>query len=523
MFKDLKLATKISLGFGALIIVAFALGLIGWNSVQRMADNFEKAQAGSECLAVLQTTGSLRRDFTIYGFKVREGETANAADKWSTSYEEFTSKLNDLSTMKGLKTEYRDKTMQGMKNAERYKEAFEEQKESHTAKDEAFAEWGRIGREVTAYIGNLDDRRIGNLRQQFIEPFLLLRVAAVYLVATNSDKEWDSFQDQLRKVRNGLKQWRRNFGTEDGLAGVSTSLNGYLDEYETAGDQYWAAVEQKNRADARMKSEAAAILGMITSIEHGLEKDIAALAARTNATVIIVTIVGLLLGVGLAVVITRSIVGPINRVIQSLSSGSEQVASASEQLSSSSQQMSEGASEQASNLEEISSSLEEMSSMTKQNADNSRKATTMAGDTTEAAKQGKTGMERMNDVIGRIKTSSDETAKIVKTIDEIAMQTNLLALNAAVEAARAGEAGRGFAVVAEEVRNLAQRSAEAAKNTANLIAGSQKSAEDGVEASREVNDLLVDITDKVEKVNQLIAEVSAASDEQSQGIDQVNT
>jgi methyl-accepting chemotaxis protein len=132
-------------------------------------------------------------------------------------------------------------------------------------------------------------------------------------------------------------------------------------------------------------------------------------------------------------------------------------------------------------------------------------------------------MVRMGGAIQKIKQSSDETAKIIKTIDEIAMQTNLLALNAAVEAARAGEAGRGFAVVAEEVRNLAQRSAEAAKNTAYLIEGSQKNADDGVNASTEVAKIIEQIIVSVQKVTQLIAEVSAASQEQSQGIEQVNT
>jgi methyl-accepting chemotaxis protein len=164
-----------------------------------------------------------------------------------------------------------------------------------------------------------------------------------------------------------------------------------------------------------------------------------------------------------------------------------------------------------------------MASMTKQNAENSRQANTLAQEADGATKHSADAMGKMSGVITRIKTSSDETAKIIKTIDEIAMQTNLLALNAAVEAARAGEAGRGFAVVAEEVRNLAQRSAEAAKNTAALIEEAQKNSENGVTASEEVNKSLLEISDRVQKVNQLIAEVSAASQEQSQGIEQVNT
>jgi methyl-accepting chemotaxis protein len=246
-------------------------------------------------------------------------------------------------------------------------------------------------------------------------------------------------------------------------------------------------------------------------------------AKGTKRNVTIISIIAIFAGILLAFFITRSITKPINKVIEGLTVGSEQVASASGQVSSSSQQMAEGASEQASSLEEISSSLEEMTSMTRQNADNAKQANTMANDAQGAAKNGRDAMVRMSNAIDKIKTSAGETAKIIKTIDEIAFQTNLLALNAAVEAARAGEAGKGFAVVAEEVRNLAQRSAEAAKNTAELIEDSKKNSEDGVSVTSEVGEILEQIAESAEKVANLIAEVSAASDEQSQGIDQVNT
>jgi methyl-accepting chemotaxis protein len=164
-----------------------------------------------------------------------------------------------------------------------------------------------------------------------------------------------------------------------------------------------------------------------------------------------------------------------------------------------------------------------MASMTKQNADNSNQAKLLSGEAQSSADKGNQSIEQMTQAIDRIKQSSDQTAKIIKTIDEIAFQTNLLALNAAVEAARAGEAGKGFAVVAEEVRNLAQRSAEAARNTADMIEESVKNAGSGVRITEEVAKVLGEIAEGSRKVNDLVAEIAAASAEQSQGIEQINT
>ena len=237
----------------------------------------------------------------------------------------------------------------------------------------------------------------------------------------------------------------------------------------------------------------------------------------------IIGIVAVLTGSVLAFFIARGVIRTLKQVIDGLTEGSEQVASASGQVSSASQSLAEGSTEQAAGLEETSSSLEEMSSMTKQNADNAQQANTLASEARKAADAGTGSMQKMNQAIEEIQKSSDETAKIIKVIDEIAFQTNLLALNAAVEAARAGEAGKGFAVVAEEVRNLAMRSAEAAKNTANMIEESVKNSKNGVDIANEVSKVLEEIVSGIGKTSELVGEIAAASSEQAQGIDQVNT
>ncbi len=199
-----------------------------------------------------------------------------------------------------------------------------------------------------------------------------------------------------------------------------------------------------------------------------------------------------------------------------------QVSGAAGQIASSSQQVASGASEQASLLEETSSSLESMASMTQRAADNAQQANALAAGAKHSATDGAAAMEQMSGAMGRIRRSADDTSQIIKDISEIAFQTNLLALNAAVEAARAGEAGRGFAVVAEEVRSLALRAKDAALKTEDLIKQSVKEAGEGETTAKQVNAKLVEIVGAAQKVNEIVAEMTASAKEQAQGIAQAN-
>ncbi len=245
-------------------------------------------------------------------------------------------------------------------------------------------------------------------------------------------------------------------------------------------------------------------------------------AEQGKTTLLIAGLFSIILGIIMALLISRNITDILKKSIENMSNVSQQVSAAAMQLSSASQQLSEGSSEQASSIEETSATLEESSSMVRQNTENTKQAAVLARHTNESAGKSNAEMQNMMVSMEDLKKSSGEISKIIKVIDEIAFQTNILALNAAVEAARAGEAGQGFAVVAEEVRNLAQRSAQAAKDTAEIIENNIELSERGVNISKGVEDALSKINIDAQKVSELLDEISAASQEQTQGIEQIN-
>ncbi len=263
------------------------------------------------------------------------------------------------------------------------------------------------------------------------------------------------------------------------------------------------------------------VRGKLRDLQDEIDQQTHSSQKLNERLVVGVSVGGILFGIVFAWIIVRSVTGPITRLTKRLTSGAEHTSAAAAQVTAASQTMADGSSRQAASLEESSASLEEMAGMTRKNAENAQSAKALANQTRAAADGGAEDMKEMKAAMSAIQASSSEISKIIKTIDEIAFQTNLLALNAAVEAARAGEAGLGFAVVADEVRSLAQRSVQAARETAQKISDATAKSEQGAKISEKVAKSLDEITSKARQVDELIAEIAVASQEQSQGIDQV--
>ena len=221
-------------------------------------------------------------------------------------------------------------------------------------------------------------------------------------------------------------------------------------------------------------------------------------------------------------IVGRLVSKNLSESIDGFTSGLDEMTEASQTMTSISQSLADKASEQASSLEETSASLEELTAMTRQNSDNAGQANALMEETKTVVTRAGTSMKAVTKSMDEISESGKEIQKIIKTIDEIAFQTNLLALNAAVEAARAGEAGQGFAVVADEVRNLAQRAAEAARNTADLIESTIQKITTGGDLVHQTDSAFDEVNVNANKIAELVSEIAAASAEQAQGIDQIN-
>lgn len=318
--------------------------------------------------------------------------------------------------------------------------------------------------------------------------------------------------------RQVLKEW------EEVFAKYKPARERWLELFQ-AGKKEEAA-EYRAQNTNRYGAASVKALSRLIEIQKniGAERERAGLAESQKTRQVVVWFLGIILvcGVSLSIIISRKITGSLGHSTRLLSESAVQVTSASGQISDSSQALAQGTSEQAAAIEETSASLEEMAAMTKQNADNAQKASELMNAAGVVVEKANHSMTDLTGAMQEVSAASNETAKIIKTIDEIAFQTNLLALNAAVEAARAGEAGAGFAVVADEVRNLALRAAEAAKNTTVMIEATTTKVRDGSDLVGKTAEAFLQVASSSSKVKELVAEIAAASHEQALGVEQIN-
>jgi len=240
---------------------------------------------------------------------------------------------------------------------------------------------------------------------------------------------------------------------------------------------------------------------------------------RNYLLIVIIPITLILLGI---LYFPLRSLGRLDEVTRQMRQASEEVYSASSEVAATSQSLAQGSSEQAASLEETSASLEELTAMTRQNADHAREANLVMRDTTQVVQKANETMGATQKAMEAVSQAGSEISKIIKTIDEISFQTNLLSLNAAVEAARAGEAGKGFAVVADEVRSLAQRAANAAKTTSQLIEGTVIRIAEGSNLVKQAETAFQDLSRGAQRVAQLVDEIAAASQEQAHGLEQIS-
>jgi methyl-accepting chemotaxis protein len=337
----------------------------------------------------------------------------------------------------------------------------------------------------------------------------------------------------IKSLDEDIKGYER-FITEEDDRTAFAELRPAVDRYLRAWDQVGPISRQGKNAEAAAKYSAEA-----TSLNNAVHKivddlvtrnkahaDRAAVVAREQAAsgrMWTWTLIAFTIGLGtlLTLVITRSISRKLHRAIADLKEGAEQVASAAAQVSSSSQSLAQTSSEQAASLQQTSASTEQINAVSRKNADDCGHATELVSQSQQRFDMTNASLDAMVQAVGEINASSEKISKIIRVIDEIAFQTNILALNAAVEAARAGEAGLGFAVVADEVRNLAQRCAQAAKDTAGLIEDSITKSKEGKQKMDQVAISIRDVTRNAADIKVMIENVNAASQEQSRGIEHI--
>ena len=536
MFKDMKLGSKIFLGFTLVLVFLCIVAFMGFNSLSKVVDRADKTNDVNAIVTRLLEARQQEKNYVIRGedtyAKKVEADVRDILDQAALSKEKFKDQINKdqmnqviekTNVYVGAFKVYVDlhhqkaKTMEKMRSMASQALAETENIRSDQRKQLEVARKENAGEEV------INDRLTkADDANRMIKWFLDARKDEKQFIISKGNTKWmKNVEAYLTKIFDLSNDLKSRFTGAHNIEQINGVVSAVL-EYHNAFKDFAELMKAQAVADADMVAAARGANEVCIAAKIDQKAKMDNQISTANNIIVIGTIIAILLGFAFAFLITRAVTKPLNIIIRGMSEGADQVASASGQVSSSSQSMAEGASEQAASIEETSSSMEEMSSMTKKNAENANLADTFMKETNQIVSNANSSMDQLIHSMQDITSASEETSKIIKTIDEIAFQTNLLALNAAVEAARAGEAGAGFAVVADEVRNLAMRASDAAKNTAQLIEGTVKKVNDGSNLVLSTNDAFAQVAESSSKVGNIVSEIAEASKEQSNGIEQVN-
>ena len=555
--KKLKLSSKLYLGFGVMIVLALAIGFVGWNGFSDLPRLIENADSANRVIKILEKGRIAEKNFIL----------------------RHDYKYHDVKKKEVIKiNKEREKLLKGLHSEE--------------GKSMVRAIWGHVEGWSVAF-----DETIALVRQKDAAEEAMVKSARDVLTEAEKMR-----QDQKKKLFNELRNNAKAAAIRDRITKADDANRFIKDIFQTRSHEKNYIIKKDNKyikgvekdlevmrklaaslkmrfKDARNDKEVDNVLHALMTYEinfnkfvqltnkqneltthmveaaHGAEKKADELrqrqkvrmnSAMSNAiTVMVVFVVcSFIVGLLLAIFLTKAITGPIMRLASSLNDSATQVASASEQVSSASQQLSEAASEQASSIEETSASLEEMTGMVDNNVGNAENSSKLSGKVKDFSDKGNSSMKQMSESMEEILDSNEKIQELVKVIgeigektavmDEIVFQTKLLSFNASVEAERAGEHGRGFAVVAQEVGNLAQMSGTAAqeissivkesiKNAETITVENKKKVESGNVQVKEVAEILGNVAENSQSVLQSADQILGASKDQSSGINQINT
>ena len=533
---NMKLSTKIWMGFILLIVIIVVVGFMSWNGITNSANKVETADDANRLVKYALNVGIAAKDYIENPNQDSADEVEKIITDIKLQADETRGKLNDAADKSRMDTIKSDAETY-YQNFELYKKNYEDNivptRNTMITTAREFIKLCEQMKEkqqndmIQALDNNVDMSVIKLDNKQAEDASELIKLA---LEARQIEKNYQLYHDKqyVTDMANKMQVILAAIDSAKSDVNSTEDKNLYDDvrqygvEYQNAFNENVEAYNDGQDYSDTLLTTRVAFISAVESLRAEQKEEMQGLQNSTIMLVLVLSVVGVVVGIVVSLLVVRSIIGPLTEINQGLTDGAEQVASASEQLSAASQQLAEGSSEQASSLEETSATLNESSSMIQQTSDNTSRASELSLSASTASEKGSSEMKNMMQSMIEIKESSGELSKIIKVIDDIAFQTNILSLNAAVEAARAGEAGAGFAVVAEEVRNLAQRSAKAAQDTTEIIEKNLQMSEAGVSVAQRVQEALQEINQQSGELNNLIDEINTASKEQTQGINQIN-